>query len=869
MSRRGGPSPVARFLGEEARARGPFGVLGLSPDRCPPDQVNAALDRQLDRVDQHPEGDTPEADEVRLALHAAAAQLLDPSVRQRLIERWSLPAPQATTSPAEDVEPQPVITPVVPGRKSRATRRTVMAVIFLMACAAVAGSLLLLVLDRRVRPGTAGPTATSSPSSTGTPMGHEPAGAGADAPAKPAASKPDKPRERVADSSSVVGALRACSADLRTKPEVAIASFNEAVAWLAASWPRLDLGQRRAANDAIVEFVYAAAKRPDGAGGIIGTIASGAGPLARKAGPLGAGEVLPGAWAAGMLSRLDRERDLPARTATQIDRALIAALGEDRPRPDSGFEAGAAAALVHMPLRLISPETDPGPSLRNWSAAVVALNPDLLVQERMVTDALEQLLVAGPEPDADQGAFTAVQTLALSMKWRRNGPARARLLEWFRDTRVSAADLHVLTSALANASGAEGVLPTMVLTANPGRDERDQLRTAYAAAWSIANGPDSDAGLSSWAEAAARLLDRTLARSGSDDENLAAAVEMARLNQAARIRWSGDALAAAMIVRSAEDLLNSMQATARPMPTGAITILGGGLRSGESQWAVSYLSAGQNIPVRLERLAELDRNGSALGPVDAAVLIEAACFAQGGDGRVRAAAQKVAGKHAREPVIVYSMLEVLPRAPRIESVSHLIAGIAVRDLPGVGDPAWMLHARRALVERLIEQLAGTGQTASIDQLSELLLLADSPRDSDVAPPSGTPTGSADAPPELTTIGIESLWKLLRAEAEPLIPNRAAPVPLTLIESRRTGRRALAAGPIQAWAAEQVSLAELLAFVVTGEQPASAPRAAAIIDDMMRERRGSQRVFEQIKVTERAMLRLWLLRYGKEAVWRGN
>ncbi len=81
-------SPVERFLGREEASGGPFALLGVSPAACTDESVLAALDRQLDRVAHHIECDTPEADEVRLALHAAAAQLLDPAVRRHLTDRW-------------------------------------------------------------------------------------------------------------------------------------------------------------------------------------------------------------------------------------------------------------------------------------------------------------------------------------------------------------------------------------------------------------------------------------------------------------------------------------------------------------------------------------------------------------------------------------------------------------------------------------------------------------------------------------------------------------------------------------------------------------------------------------------------------------
>ena len=82
-------SPVEKFLGAQAASGGPFALLGVRPDDCEEDRVLVALNARLDTLSRHPHRDTPEGGEVVLALHAAAAQLLDPSMRRRLIGQWT------------------------------------------------------------------------------------------------------------------------------------------------------------------------------------------------------------------------------------------------------------------------------------------------------------------------------------------------------------------------------------------------------------------------------------------------------------------------------------------------------------------------------------------------------------------------------------------------------------------------------------------------------------------------------------------------------------------------------------------------------------------------------------------------------------
>lgn len=87
-------TPAERFLGLGGHP-GPFELLGLPTVSLNNAQIVEALEARLAALNEHPEGATPEADELRLTLHAAAAQLLDPSVRDHLISAWSSDADAA------------------------------------------------------------------------------------------------------------------------------------------------------------------------------------------------------------------------------------------------------------------------------------------------------------------------------------------------------------------------------------------------------------------------------------------------------------------------------------------------------------------------------------------------------------------------------------------------------------------------------------------------------------------------------------------------------------------------------------------------------------------------------------------------------
>lgn len=67
---------LVKFLGEKAAPGHAFAVLGLEKLAHPDPVVLRALNEQLSKVAAHPQNSTPEADEVRMILHTAAAQLM-------------------------------------------------------------------------------------------------------------------------------------------------------------------------------------------------------------------------------------------------------------------------------------------------------------------------------------------------------------------------------------------------------------------------------------------------------------------------------------------------------------------------------------------------------------------------------------------------------------------------------------------------------------------------------------------------------------------------------------------------------------------------------------------------------------------------
>ena len=87
-------SLISDFLGERAAMGGPFALLGLAHHPIDDQMILRACERRLHKINEHRRSNTPGGDEARMAVHAAASQLLDPAVRDELSRHWPAGSPE-------------------------------------------------------------------------------------------------------------------------------------------------------------------------------------------------------------------------------------------------------------------------------------------------------------------------------------------------------------------------------------------------------------------------------------------------------------------------------------------------------------------------------------------------------------------------------------------------------------------------------------------------------------------------------------------------------------------------------------------------------------------------------------------------------
>ncbi len=932
------PSPIQRFLGLAHDTVSPFELLGIQPESCDEPRVREALARRMARVARHPETRSHEADEVRLALHAAAAQILDPSVRAALLAAPDQPVreivveceppPQPRMPDAFDTLAARTIARAggwnpasqrslamlahahgideralrdrlrriasggarsapagastisstrgsnsessIEARPRRRARLSIGHVTLIASATALTAVVVGAMLLREAARSASAPDRSSTPPTVDRrTLERSPAETGA-----PHRSSTEPTAAVLATPEAIVRWLERATEERSADPGQAAWRFERAVEALAERWTSLPLDARRRAGDLVRAVLHGTDTKTAPGLRAIDATARGLERFAEDSAPRDAIALRAAVWSAAMLSALVSDADTGSGLRIVILERYRGAIGAAPPDARS-FEDAVLASAGGIAARLIAAhETGRTPGAETWSAwvecldRVAGLPEDTAKRERIVLFAAGELLRSRASAASDPLANTALTTLLSNVIWRpdQSGAtplAHSAVLAWFDEPAVRSADLAVVTEWIAARSGAPGVSSSMTLGRTSIPESRVALRERYARAWGLDSATEARGFAALWARTARESLDAP--DRGSTLDTLARIVTAARLNAAAGLRWDGASTDAGSIL---VDLAGPVSAATRHGATPPRVRDADPTRDGV--WALRFLSTpASNTPARLIHLAELGRRSGPLGPMDSDVLVAAAL--RNPVGEVRDAAREAVLRRSSEPGVRVSMLDHLPVSPRTEPTTSLVRAVTRTSVVAPTEPTWPTGVRVALLDSLLETLATNDAASAVDRLADAIAQAYAV---DIVAIPAAQRGAFGAESASDTVAsmiarapensAAERWSRWRDAAARVAPNPRAPASIDEIIRRAAARARLASGSVERFAAWQWSIADAMAFVVSGERPSRASEVATVVATLESQRRTSTNVLEQIEHTEVAMVRLWAIRYGLDA-----
>ncbi len=957
---------IIRFLGQDAAAGGPFALLGLDDSVLTEESIVHGLESRLAMVRRHPQARTPEADEVCLALHAAAAQLLDALARKNARDTTARSARQQTPATRRkpqryELEQDAILTLARYGGWNRnslhrlvmlahargATLGDVATVLQQLAVKGVdsahhlTGSSLASPAQGMVSSGTesfaplagsfvrapqpaqhhklgrdvlareqtrqallAGPESEDEKPDSNLPIvigsvvtglvlvvaialiviamsSSKPkaqiaaqdeaqpevdnsvpddlpmAGGEALFPDQGIVNETDNPSDTPAtpayDSlADALHGLDAAAQGLELDPDQSIAVFAQALRGIGQDWVALTPSQRRAVQHDVVEFVYAGSTDTQQAKRVIDAIAAPAMALAADAGPIRSDDISPATWSLGLLARLAHEQDLGANAARQVDQTLRQ-LVDSAVIVSAGFEPGVQAGLWLLVPKLIASELSEDETRDAWDQWIAVARTDPANAQRLILSALEWMIISAPEPSDDSAVRLAIESLTLACDWSEGSLARSWLVRMFDDQRVSDADLHAITTTLTRRSAAPGIDLGMALPISSSKHQRALLRERYAQVWSIdLAGPMLDDLAGDWLKAVRQAL-KPLGSNPSRVQMLAAAVDLSRLSEAARLRQLGRLDEAGVVIdeydRPVEEeltLASQRSQDARRWPSTQPPM---------SRWALSYLSAQRDLQARLKLLDQAAQM-NITEPVDAEVLITVAL--RGTPARLREAARRALLAQKPSSVLTLAMLEIAPIMPRTAQNAQLVSMLTASATLSTRTPNWRMRIRRQLVEAALEQLAAQGDEGLIDTLASLLSQSIAAR---VVGADSSNTSAA-----LPTLDAHAAASMLRSRWERQAKQGglgAQVLDVQRILAQHAARVKLAQGPVQAFAAEQFTAFELMAVATASSRIEEAQTVQAIRQSVNSQRNKADDILEQILIVERGFVELWAIELGQE------
>lgn len=892
-------SPIERYLGIEA-TRGPVELLGLHTPDCTHEQVIQALRTRLGRVARHPLGRSVEADEVRLALHAAAAQLMDPRVRAHLLsEPREEPTEQDSAEHTPEHKSAADRTRTISDRELDAFRHTALAMLRrtggwnrrsmqYVAGLAHASGIPVTELSRALHraPVTANASARESgvvspasrtrreastrtdpvlaivgvvggvgitlivvlavvasllpertPSSQSAPTQTTSEG---EAPPAPVPGV-ERQSQLIVDASNLLETLQEAHDLIPDNVGEGAWRFERAMEWLAPNWHTLDEPFRFVIEERITSILL---DIPSTSASWERAFESVVSPSRRMLVADAGGFDPPGAiWSVWYTQELRRQLDTSSRLYDATASILGEVFGGRVPRSvDSSHSLlDASRVTLERILTRDEPEDRLASMLASWHECMPWIQDDS-VRQRLLIGAIDRVLRMDESISQSRPLRDATLALMGDLAWSVQSDASpthamVSLLSWLDDPNIDTRNLSVVTQWLSLDPDGPSVPSTLILAPGASQSARASVRERLGAYWAIGD-IDEASPRQRWRRLAAdhlstpipvrqEMLLEDLARSGS-------------LLEGGHMIWSrryDEALRTLDAIESSTD-------HAPDQPDVA---------SGETGWMVQYVTSTDSLEGRLDALRTLETRQGLLTQGEGDLLAEVAT--RGTPNQVRRRAQWIVRERRAETSVLRGLLESLGSNRWREDAHELLDDITGLHTFDHSDPRWRDETRRALTGLVLDAMSRRGPEGDGQQhvarleMSLRSITGTSPHVDDV--PSGITLNEA-------TRQLRRQWE---EHAMLFEPNPSSRVTLDEIRQRRLGRLRLIEGPIREFAVEQLSLVELLAYVMVGERPDATYQVESVMDDLLRDRSASGSVLEQIAMAQRAIVELWWIRLG--------
>ncbi|MFG0305848.1 MAG: hypothetical protein ACF8Q5_06505 [Phycisphaerales bacterium JB040] len=876
------PDPLETFFKLPPESP-PSVILGLRRPNLSDADVLAARGRKLEAIDAHPLASTPDADEARLAVHAAAAQLLR-------IPEHTRTTPPRSSSPLPSPKPRLGLT-----RAAAALERDTLLLVGMAGgwTPRVLTRLAALAITRGLSPADAVAAARrlagSRSSSSARPKAPAPARskpAAATRPTGTRAGAPSQPAMRVMSDEVIFENWLKNALVIGGAAGLALAVIILGALWALSllsdpepaedpSTPAPAVAQGNAEGSDPAPRIAPARDTVNNADLVLLELSS-ARSLAQTNRHAEAAERVNAAlehWLGRWPThdtRAWREVLLDAGPVIDLvtgeragDDALARRLARhipdtDRPLDASGVTRLPALAALHASLQTrsgtaftgeldalwrslgLSTPTSPIPAangaLRAGARGRLAPTPETYTAfadaaehlariaatdaTPLLTEAASDILARVDPPTP--GEREAIGAIVARLDWRSGSTARAWLLARLNDRAVHPARASQAIETLARSTSAPGIATETRLAPDASWQDRLQLSQNLAATWNLQLDIKQDLFTIDWLATSDELLAHPVPTdTRSAIEHLA---RLATLNNAALLTLSGaDGPAVTAVARAA----NPAPEPDRPGDDLAA------LLSEAPSSDITVLEAMNNDDLLLEEVNRVDNNPSRINTADAGTLVGLAFRAR--SENLRQAAADAIQPIATSPVIIMAALKASPAIPDNPENQDLLASIAsdtVRPAPG---ETFQQAAHRTLASALLART--DAPSVAIDAAANPL--HDAYRNARHITPVGRNPSLLRSVRALTNARLASVPPALRAFT----------TPETIVAQRDTRLR-VSSGPVQPFAIEQHALASASALAAVAAFPDTARPVETLWERYNAARNEAASALAQAVLTER-------------------